>query len=109
LTPKTSAAIPVVLVAAAIVLVVWFVISNSTRRVEEVMVTVEAVTAGPGSEGQSAPERTAMILMPDGRRLYARIATAEAERPGQRAKIAITEQLISGTRTYEVIDIVDAP
>lgn len=109
MTPKTSAAIPLVLVAAAIVLVVWFVIANSSRRVEEVMVTVEAVTAGPGSEGQSVPERTAMILMPDGRRLYARIATAEAVRPGQKAKIAITEQLISGTRTYEVIDIVDRP
>jgi uncharacterized OB-fold protein len=107
--PNKTAAIPVVLVAAAAVLVVWFVIANSTRRVEEVMVTVEAVTAGPASEGQSAPERTAMILMPDGRRLYARIATAEAVRPGQKAKIVVTEQLISGTRTYEIIDIVDAP
>ena len=107
--PNRTAAIPLVLVAAAVVLVIWFVISNSSRRVEEVMVTVEAVTAGPGSEGQSAPERTAMILRPDGRRLYARIATAEAVRPGQKAKIAVTEQLLSGTRTYEVIDIVDRP
>ena len=107
--PKRTAAIPVVLAAAAVVLVVWFVISNSSRRVEEVMVTVEAITAGPGAEAGSTPERTAMVLMPDGRRLYARIATAEAVRPGQKAKIAVTEQLLSGTRTYEVIDIVDAP
>ena len=71
--------------------------------------TVEAVTAGPASGGQSAPERTAMVLMPDGRRLYARIATAEAVRPGQKATIVVTEQLLSGTRTYEIIDIVDAP
>ena len=109
MTRKTSAAIPVVLVAAAIVLVLWFVVSNSSRRVEQVMVTVEAVTAGPASGGQSAPERTAMVLMPDGRRLYARIATAEAVRPGQKATIVVTEQLLSGTRTYEIIDIVDAP
>ena len=109
MTRKTSAAIPVVLVAAAIVLVLWFVVSNSSRRVEEVMVTVEAVTAGAASAGQSAPERTAMVLMPDGRRLYARLATAEAVRPGQKAKIVVTEQLLSGTRTYEIIDIVDAP
>ena len=107
--PRSSAAIPVALVAAAIVLVVWFVISNSSRRVEDVTATVEAVTAGPASAGERAPERTALILMPDGRRLYARIATAKAVRPGQKAKIAVTEQLLSGTRTYEVIDIVDAP
>ena len=103
---KKSAAIPVALVAAAVVLVVWFVIANSSRRVEEVIATVEAITSG-GRE--SGPERTALIGLPDGRRLYARIVTREPVRPGQKARIVVTEPLLSSARTYEVVDIVDGP
>jgi hypothetical protein len=104
-----KSATPVVLVLAVAFLIAWFVISNSSRRVDVVIATVEAITAGPADEGASGKERTAMIGLADGRRLYARIVTAEAVRPGQKAKIAVTEQLLSGTRTYEVIDIVDGP
>ena len=104
-----KSATPVVLVLAIAFLIAWFVISNSSRRVDVVIATVEAITAGPADEGASGKERTAMIGLADGRGLYARIVTAEAVRPGQKAKIAVTEQLLSGTRTYEVIDIVDRP
>jgi hypothetical protein len=103
---RKRAAIPIALVAAAVVLVVWFVIANSSRRVQEVIATVEAITSRGGENG---PERTAMIGLPDGRRLYARIVTREPVRPGQEARIVVTEQLLSSTRTYEVVDIVDGP
>ena len=106
--PRKNSAIPLVIGAAVVFLLAWFVVANSHRRVEEVVATIEAITTQPGTDRQGQSERTAMILMPDGRRLYARLAIREAVDVGQKAKIAVIEEVLSGTRTYEVFEVIGA-
>src|SRR5690349_11351372 len=95
-------ALPVVAVAAAALLVGWFTLSHSSRRVEELIVLVEATTAGPQADSPIPAERTAMIRMPDGRLLQARVVTRDPVQAGQRARIVVIEDLLSGQRTYEL-------
>ena len=101
-------ALPIVAVAAAALLVGWFTLSHSSRRVEELVVTVEATTTRPQSDSQTPADRTAMIRMPDGRLLQARIVTRDPVQAGQRARIVVIEDLLSGQRTYELTDVVAA-
>jgi hypothetical protein len=95
-------------VAAVAVLVGWFILSHSSRRVEEIIATVEATTTRQQSDAQAEPDRTAMIRMPDGRVTQAHIVTQRPVRAGERARIVVTEDVLSGQRTYEVVDIVPA-
>src|SRR3954469_10729185 len=101
-------ALPVVFVAAVAVLVGWFILSHSSRRVEEIIATVEATTTRQQSDTRAEPDRTAMIRMPDGRVTQAHIVTHRPVRAGERARIVVTEDVLSGQRTYEVVDIVPA-
>jgi hypothetical protein len=103
---KNTSALPVVLVAAVAVLVGWFILSHSTRRVEEIIATVEATTTRQQSDTQAEPDRTAMIRMPDGRVAQARIVTHRPIQAGQRARIVVIEDVLSGQRTYELTDVV---
>ena len=101
-------ALPLVVVAAVVLLVGWFILSHSSQRLEEVTGNVEATMTRPQADGQSESERTAMIRLPDGRLIEARIVTQDAVQDGQRAKIVVIEDLLSGRRTYELIDVVAA-
>src|SRR5437763_14826982 len=94
-----KSATPVVLVLAIAFLIAWFVIANSSRRVDVVIAPVEAITAGPADEGASGKERTAVIGLADGRLLSARSRVAEAVRPGPEAEIAAPQQARSARRT----------
>ena len=109
-TPRTvhRSALPLVAVAAAALLVGWFTLSHSSRHVGELVVTVEATTTRPQTDNQALPDRTAMIRMPDGRLLQARIATPAPVQAGQRARVVVIEDLLSGQRTYELTDVVAA-
>jgi hypothetical protein len=104
---KKTSAFPIVVAAVFAVLMGWFILSHSRRPVEEVLVTVEATTTRLLPDKQVA-ERSAMIRLPDGRLMEARILTQDPVRAGQRAKIKITEDLLSGRRSYELIDVVAA-
>ena len=105
---KTSAAIPIFAAAAIALVVSWFVASNSTRPVEELVLTVEAITTRASNNGKAEPERTAIVRTPDGRLLQARIATHDPLSAGHKAKVIVTEQVLSGDRTYEVIGEAEA-
>src|SRR5437763_13048448 len=84
-----------------VALFIWFWISNPMRSVGDTTGTIEAVTVRPSSEGHVSGERTAMIRLGDGTLVQARVLTPESVRSGQRAKVHVSEQLLSGTRTYE--------
>ena len=101
---KKTSALAIVVAAAFAVLMGWFILSHSSRPVEEMMVTVEATTTRLLPDRQVG-ERTAMIRLPDGRLMEARILTQDPVRAGQRARIKITEDILSGRRTYELVDV----
>ena len=100
---KTSA-LPIVVAAAFALLMGWFILSHSSRPIEKIMVTVEATTTRLLPDRQIG-ERTAMIRLADGRLMEARILTQDSVRAGQRAKIKVTEDILSGRRTYELVDV----
>lgn len=95
--------------ALVVALFIWFWISNPMRSLGDTTGTVEAVTVGTTSEGHVAAERTAMIRLADGTLVQARVITPESVRSGQRAKVHVSEQVLSGTRTYEVLESPDTP
>ena len=91
------------------ILVGWFILSHSSRRVEEIIATVEATTTRQHSDTRAEPDRTAMIRMPDGRLAQARIVTHRPVQAGERARIVVIEDVLSGQRTYELTDVVADP
>lgn len=86
----------------------WFILSHSSRRVEEIIATVEATTTRQQADPQAAPDRTAMIRTADGRLMQARIVTQRPVQAGEQAKIVVIEDALSGRRTYELVDVVTA-
>ena len=97
-----------VAVAIAALVVAWLILSHSSRRVEEIVATVEATTTHQQADPQATPDRTAMIRMPDGRLIQARIVTQRPVQAGQQARIIVIEDALSGRRSYELIDVVTA-
>ena len=92
------------LLALVVLLFIWFWISNPTRSVGDTTGTIEAVTVRASSEGNVSAERTAMIRLADGTLIQAHVVTAANVRSGQHAKVHVSEQVLSGTRTYEVVE-----
>jgi hypothetical protein len=106
-TASTSGRINTILFALFAVvalLFIWFWISNPTRSVGETSGTVEAITVQPSTDSHVGPDRTAMIRLGDGTLVQAKVVTPINVHSGQRAKLVIAEQLLSGTRTYEVVE-----
>ena len=95
--------------ALVVLLFIWFWISNPMRSVGDTTGTIEAVTVQSSSEDHVAAERTAMIRLADGTLVQARVVTPERVRSGERAKVHVSEQVLSGTRTYEVLESPDRP
>ena len=108
LSAANRSTLPALAVAAAAIVIGWFILSHSTRPVEELVATVEATTSRPQTDSQTPPDRTAMIRMPDGRLVQARIIAHDPVQAGQRAHIVVIEDLLSGQRTYELTDVVAA-
>jgi len=96
------------LLALVLVLFIWFWISNPVRSVGDTTGTIEAITVRPSTADHVAGERTAMIRLADGTLVQARVVTPESVRSGQRAKVHVSEQVLSGTRTYEVLEAPEA-
>ena len=96
------------LLALVVALFIWFWISNPTRSVGDTNGTIEAITVRPRAEGIAGAERTAMVRLPDGTLVQARVVTAANVHSGQRAKVHVSEQMLSGTRTYEVLEAPEA-
>ena len=95
-------------VFAVIVLVfVWFWITDPTHTVEETTGMIEAVTVQPSRSGHAGADRTAMIRLENGIFIHAKVVTPMNVRSGQRAKVVVSEKVLSGTRTYEVVDAAD--
>lgn len=94
--------------ALVVVLFIWFWISNPMRSVGETTGTIEAITVRASTEGNVGAERTAMVRLADGTLVQARILTAVNVHSGQRAKLHVSEQVLSGTRTYEVLEAPEA-
>ena len=95
------------ILAVVIVVFVWFWVTDPQRKVGEMTGMVEAVTLQPAASGHAGADRTAMIRLADGTLVQARVITAAHVRSGQRAKLLVSEQVLSGTRTYEVVDAAD--
>ena len=96
------------LLALVVLLFIWFWISNPVRSVGDTTGTIEAITVRPSTGDHVAAERTAMIRLADGTLVQARVVTPESVRSGQRAKVHVSEQVLSGTRTYEVLEAPEA-
>jgi HAMP domain-containing protein len=92
------------LLALVVLLFIWFWISNPSRSVGDTTGTIEAVTVRASSEGNVGGERTAMIRLADGTLIQAHVVTPTNVHSGERAKVHISEQVLSGTRTYEVLE-----
>src|SRR5256885_1042547 len=92
------------LLALVVLLFGWFWISNPVRSLGDTTGTIEAITVRPSTEDHAAAERTAMIRLADGTLVQARVVTSESVRSGQRAKVHVSEQVLSGTRNYEVLE-----
>jgi hypothetical protein len=66
--------------------------------------TIEAITVRPSTEDHVAAERTAIIRLADGTLVQARVVTPDSVRSDQRAKVHVSEQLLSGTRNCEALE-----
>jgi HAMP domain-containing protein len=96
------------LLALVVLLFIWFWISNPMRSVGDTTGMIEAVTVQASTEGNVGAERTAMIRLADGTLVQARVITAASVHSGQRAKMHVSEQVLSGTRTYELLEAPEA-
>jgi hypothetical protein len=90
--------------AAVVVAFAGFWIADPSRTVGETTGTILALTIQPSTGGHAGADRTAMIRLADGTLVQARVVAESNLRSGQRAKLLVSEQLLSGTRTYEVLE-----
>jgi HAMP domain-containing protein len=95
------------ILAIVIVVFIWFWITDPRRNVGEMSGTIEAITVQPSTNGHVGSDRTAMIRLADGTLVQASVVTPMHVRSGQRAKVLVSEQMLSGTRTYEVVEAAD--
>lgn len=93
-----------VILAIVIAVFIWFWITDPRRSMGEMTGMVEAITVQPSTGGHAGADRTAMVRLTDGTLVQASVATPATVRSGQRAKVLVSEQMLSGTRTYEVIE-----
>lgn len=96
------------LLALVVLLFIWFWISNPMRSLGDTTGTIEAVTVRANTDGNVSAERTAMIRLADGTLVQARVVTAANVHSGQRAKVHISEQVLSGSRIYELQEAPEA-
>ena len=96
------------ILAIVIVVFIWFWITDPRRNIGEMSGVVEAITVQPSKSGHAGADRTAMIRLADGTLVQASVATPAHVRSGQRAKLQVSEQMLSGTRTYEVVEAADS-
>jgi len=92
------------ILAIVVVVFVWFWITDPRRNIGEISGMIEAITVQPSISGHAGAERTAMIRLADGTLVQASVVTPTHVRSGQRAKVLVSEQMLSGTRTYEVVE-----
>ena len=96
------------ILAIVVVVFIWFWITDPRRSVGEMTGVIEAITVQPSANGHAGSDRTAMIRLADGTLVQAAVLTPLHVRSGQRAKLLVSEQMLSGTRTYEVVDAADS-
>ncbi len=96
---------PYAVIAAVVLAFLWFSVSNPSTQIGEISGVIEAVTF---SGGAAAPDRTAVIRLPDGSLVHAHIVASLSAHSGQRARIAVYEHVLSTDRSYEVLDARDA-
>jgi hypothetical protein len=93
-----------VILAIVVAVFIYFWITDPRRNLGEVTGMVEAITVQPSTNGHAGADRTAMVRLADGTLVQASVVTAVPVRSGQRAKVLVSEQMLSGTRTYEVVE-----
>jgi hypothetical protein len=96
------------ILAVVIIVFIYFWVTDPQRAIGEMSGMVEAVTLQPATGGHAGADRTAMIRLADGTLVQARVSTASHVHSGQRAKLLVSEQVLSGTRTYEVVEAADS-
>lgn len=104
--PVTNA-IPYVIIAALVLSFLWFSVRNPSKQVAELSGIVEAVTFRGATDDPRASDRTAVIRLTDGTIIQARVVTPASVHSGQRARIAVYEQVLSAERTYELLEARD--
>jgi len=95
------------ILAIVVVVFVWFWIADPRRSIGEMSGMIEAITVQPSMVGHAGADRTAMIRLADGTLVQASVVTPAHVRSGQRAKVRVSEQMLSGARTYEVVEAAD--
>ena len=99
---------PYVIIAAVVLALLWFSASNPSTQVGEISGIIEAVTFRGGTDDPAAPDRTAVVRLPDGSLVHAHIVASLSVHSGQRARVAVYEHVMSTDRSYEVLDARDA-
>jgi HAMP domain-containing protein len=96
------------ILAIVVAVFIWFWITDPRRSIGEMTGMIEAITVQPSSTGHAGADRTAMIRLADGTLVQASVVTPMLVRSGQRAKVLVSEQMLSGTRTYEVVEAAES-
>ena len=99
---------PYAIIAAVVLVFLWFSLKNPSSQVAEISGTIEAVTFRGDTDGPAIADRTAVIRLADGTMLQAHVAQRLNVHSGQRARIVVYEHILSPDRTYEVVDARDA-
>jgi hypothetical protein len=104
-SPKRSFATPVLITAisALVLAVVWSSVQKLGAPVDEISGTIEAVTFGPAPAGDGAASRSAIVQLPDGTLVQARITTRVPVQSGQKATLRVYTGVFSPARTYEIV------
>jgi hypothetical protein len=105
--PSIRSATPYVIIAAIVLSFLWFSVTNPSKQVAEMSGIVEAVTFR-GATDDPRSDRTAVIRLTDGTIVQAHIVTTLSVHSGQRAKVAVYEQVLSAERTYELVEARDS-
>ncbi len=106
--PWIRSATPYVIIAALVLSSLWFSVRNPSKQVAEMSGIIEAVTFRGASDDPRVSERTAVIRLADGTIVQAHIVTPLRVHSGQRAKVAVYEQVLSAERTYELVEARDS-
>lgn len=90
-------------ISAVVLAVVWSSAHKLGAPVDEISGTIEAVTFEPTAGGDVAANRSAIVRLPDGTLVQARITTHLPVQRGQRATLLVYTGVFSPARTYEIV------
>ena len=83
--------------------VVWSSVQKIGAPVDEISGTIEAVTFEPAPAADGAASRSAIVQLPDGTLVQARITTQVPVQSGQKATLRVYTGVFSPARTYEIV------